>query len=374
MIPRCRRPPASTSRPATRTRSGSSSCRAPRSGSAGASYCEVRLSEPELAEEECRLRRRGGAWQLVPARRDGGSVWVDGQAVEQPCPIPFDVPFRVGDHWLTLRPTSTADPDWASTYRPPPPMELPPSPRASLEDLRAGPPRRTSPDRAGPTAPSPRPRRTTCRAGRRAPSSRRRGRGGPRRSCGRSAGRRPASGSGPRRGAMPPIGPPPSPRPTSRWPHGCRRPPVPRPGLRERSSASFEAPPPPVVPPAAPPPSATVAPPRISPTDATGPVPYEPPRPKRDRPAAPWQEAPLQPRPQPEAWPDPPVTHRISPQPPQARAVPTIPLLSPVGLPAEGDSAAVEADAVVIGPFADEPGPVKGRQGGMHLREPMHRR
>ena len=44
-----------------------------------ASYCEVRLAEPELAEEECRLKRRGGSWQLVPARASN-FVWIDGRS------------------------------------------------------------------------------------------------------------------------------------------------------------------------------------------------------------------------------------------------------------------------------------------------------
>jgi tetratricopeptide (TPR) repeat protein len=325
-----------------------------------ASYCEVRLSEPELAEEECRLRRRGGAWQLVPARRGGGSVRVDGQAIAQPCPIPFDVPFRVGDHWLTLRPTSTADPDWASSYRPTPPMELPPAPRASLEDLRAEPlsgdvPGSGRTDRPSSEAEPDHLSRWQARRPRRD--------GGPGVARARNlwedrwkaAGERlraRAGGDAPYRSAS--AQPPaydyePA---TARLPEA----PIPRTGLRERSSVSFEAPPPPVVPTAAPPPSATLGPPRISPAVATGRVPYEPPRPKREHPAASWQEAPLPPRPQPEAWPDPPETRRISPQPPQARAVPTMPFLSPVNPPAEGDSAAVEADAVIVGPFADGPG------------------
>ena len=88
-----------------------------------ASYCEVRLAEPELAEEECRLRRRGKSWQLVPTRRDG-SVRLDGKSIEQPCPIAFDVPFRVGEHWLTLRPTGSAAPEWG-LYRSPSPRDRP---------------------------------------------------------------------------------------------------------------------------------------------------------------------------------------------------------------------------------------------------------
>ena len=84
-----------------------------------ASYCEVRLTEPDLADEECRLRRRGGIWQLVPSRA-AGFVWIDGRSVEATCPLPFDVPFRVGEHWLTLRPTGSASPEWRAYKTPAP--------------------------------------------------------------------------------------------------------------------------------------------------------------------------------------------------------------------------------------------------------------
>lgn len=84
-----------------------------------ASYCEVRLTEPDLADEECRLRRRGGTWQLVPSRA-AGFVWIDGRSVETTCPLPFDVPFRVGEHWLTLRPTGAATPEWRAYKSPAP--------------------------------------------------------------------------------------------------------------------------------------------------------------------------------------------------------------------------------------------------------------
>src|SRR5262245_17096190 len=97
-----------------------------------ASYCEVRLTEPELAEEECRLKRRGGSWQLVPAR-SAGFVWIDGRSLEEACPLPFDVPFRVGDHWLTLRPTTTSAPTWDHYQAPPPAASA-----TILEDIRIG--------------------------------------------------------------------------------------------------------------------------------------------------------------------------------------------------------------------------------------------
>ena len=36
-----------------------------------AASCDVRLADADLADEECRLRRRGGAWQLVPTAAGG---------------------------------------------------------------------------------------------------------------------------------------------------------------------------------------------------------------------------------------------------------------------------------------------------------------
>lgn len=77
-----------------------------------AAYCDVRLPEPEVADEECRLRRRGDSWQLVPVGPTSGAVWLDGRPLDRPQPIPFDVPFRVGDHWLTLRSSAAAAGSW----------------------------------------------------------------------------------------------------------------------------------------------------------------------------------------------------------------------------------------------------------------------
>lgn len=112
-----------------------------------APYCEVRLAEPDLAEEECRLRRRGGTWQLVPMRPPG-SVWFDGRSIEQPCPLPYDVPFRVGGSWLTLRPTRNAAPDWA-TYPTPLPLEPPPDSTPAPEHTGGDPPEDPAPDGDG---------------------------------------------------------------------------------------------------------------------------------------------------------------------------------------------------------------------------------
>ncbi|SIN92017.1 hypothetical protein SAMN05444166_1615 [Singulisphaera sp. GP187] len=61
----------------------------------------------------------GGEWQLVPSRA-AGFVWIDGRSVEATCPLPFDVPFRVGEHWLTLRPTGAASPEWHAYKSPAP--------------------------------------------------------------------------------------------------------------------------------------------------------------------------------------------------------------------------------------------------------------
>ena len=78
-----------------------------------AAYCDVRFAEPELADEECRLRRRGNAWQLVPAKPSSGSVWLDGERLDETRPMPIGGSFRVGEHWLTLQPAAeTATGAW----------------------------------------------------------------------------------------------------------------------------------------------------------------------------------------------------------------------------------------------------------------------
>jgi len=76
-----------------------------------AAYCDVRLADPDLADEECRLRRRGGAWQLVPVA-PGGAVRLDGRPVEGPTAVLIGATFAVGAHTLTLRLSSTS-PLWA---------------------------------------------------------------------------------------------------------------------------------------------------------------------------------------------------------------------------------------------------------------------
>ena len=76
-----------------------------------AAYCEVRLVDLELAEEACRLQRRGRTWHLVPLGPKG-SILVQDQPIVGPCPLPFDVPFRVGSICFTLRQNRSSDPDW----------------------------------------------------------------------------------------------------------------------------------------------------------------------------------------------------------------------------------------------------------------------
>jgi hypothetical protein len=80
-----------------------------------AAYCDVRLPEPDLAEEECRLRRRGGVWHLFPSERTTGSVWLGDRPVERPCPLSIGASFRVGSHRLTLLASDSA-PAWSHAY------------------------------------------------------------------------------------------------------------------------------------------------------------------------------------------------------------------------------------------------------------------
>jgi tetratricopeptide (TPR) repeat protein len=87
-----------------------------------ASFCEVRLADYDLAEEVCRLYRRGRAWQLVP--KDGRTeISLEGQRVDRLCALPFDVPFCVGTYRLTLRKDRSAEPDW-SMFRTAAPAEV----------------------------------------------------------------------------------------------------------------------------------------------------------------------------------------------------------------------------------------------------------
>jgi hypothetical protein len=75
--------------------------------------CEVRLAETELAEVQCILRQRGNTWHYQPVG-PSGRVWIDGRPAEDPRTVAQGVPFRVGDHWLTLRSAKNAFNDWVS--------------------------------------------------------------------------------------------------------------------------------------------------------------------------------------------------------------------------------------------------------------------
>ena len=82
-----------------------------------AAFCEVRLTDRDLAEEACKLQRRGRTWHLIPLGPKG-SVLVQDRPIEGPCPLPFEVPFRVGSICFTLRQDRSSDPDW-EMYRTP---------------------------------------------------------------------------------------------------------------------------------------------------------------------------------------------------------------------------------------------------------------
>ncbi len=74
--------------------------------------CEVRLSEPGLAEVQCLLRRRGDTWQIQPVG-PSSLLTIEGQPVEHPRALPFGVPLQVGGHRLVIRPG-----EWGSYQAP----------------------------------------------------------------------------------------------------------------------------------------------------------------------------------------------------------------------------------------------------------------
>ncbi len=105
-----------------------------------AAYCEVRLAERELAEEACRLQRRGRTWYLIPLGSKG-SILVQDRPIERPCPLPFDLPFRIGSIFFTLRQNRSSDPDWEmyrtlSPTQQRQPMSINPLPLALPADAR----------------------------------------------------------------------------------------------------------------------------------------------------------------------------------------------------------------------------------------------
>ena len=98
-------------------------------------HCEVRLTNEGLGDVQCLLRRRGSTWNFQPVGPPG-HVWIDGKPTDSQCPIPLGVPFRVGDHWLTLRPADSATNDWGS-FEDPIAVDLdlePPAPPTSQDD------------------------------------------------------------------------------------------------------------------------------------------------------------------------------------------------------------------------------------------------
>ena len=91
-------------------------------------HCEVRLDGPEIGDVQCMLRRRGTTWHFQPVGPPG-QVWVDGRPADQQRPLALGVPFRVGEHWLTLRPAESATNDWGSFDDP-----IPVEPEASTTE------------------------------------------------------------------------------------------------------------------------------------------------------------------------------------------------------------------------------------------------
>jgi hypothetical protein len=85
-----------------------------------AAHCEVRLTQDELADEICRLQRRGQSWRLLPGSIES-PVFLAGRRLSGPCSLPFDIPFRVGEYCLTLRRDRAAEPDWDLYAGPAPP-------------------------------------------------------------------------------------------------------------------------------------------------------------------------------------------------------------------------------------------------------------
>jgi tetratricopeptide (TPR) repeat protein len=65
------------------------------------SQCEVRLGEQSLAEVQCLLRRRGDLWHVQPVG-PSGQIFLEGQPVDDPRPLPLGVPLRIGEHSLML--------------------------------------------------------------------------------------------------------------------------------------------------------------------------------------------------------------------------------------------------------------------------------
>lgn len=108
-----------------------------------AAHCEVRLTEPDLPEELCRLQRRGQSWRLLPGTNTD-LVFLEGRRLGGACLLPFDVPFRAGRFCFTLRHDRSAEPDWELYAGPAPPRvdesEEPPVAEAEPEPQSEPPP------------------------------------------------------------------------------------------------------------------------------------------------------------------------------------------------------------------------------------------
>ncbi|MFO0953865.1 MAG: hypothetical protein U0835_22460 [Isosphaeraceae bacterium] len=80
-----------------------------------APYCEVRLNDPDVPHEACRLRRQGSVWMLVPGgSRSSACVLVEFEPLDEPRPLPVGVPFRVGPYRLSLEAAETSEPSWGA--------------------------------------------------------------------------------------------------------------------------------------------------------------------------------------------------------------------------------------------------------------------
>jgi len=65
-------------------------------------HCEVRLVDPDVAEVQCILRRRGESWHVQPVG-PSGLVSLDGRPVDAPGPIPRGATLRVGAYRIEIR-------------------------------------------------------------------------------------------------------------------------------------------------------------------------------------------------------------------------------------------------------------------------------
>jgi tetratricopeptide (TPR) repeat protein/pSer/pThr/pTyr-binding forkhead associated (FHA) protein len=75
-------------------------------------HCEIALAEPEIAEVQFLLRRRGNTWQVQPVGQSP-LLRIDGVQVDHLQTLPFGVPLQVGAHRLVIRPA-----EWGSYQAP----------------------------------------------------------------------------------------------------------------------------------------------------------------------------------------------------------------------------------------------------------------